>query len=364
MSSLRELYHHWNEQIKSLYEWKRPENHKVLAWLMVAILVGKDVCLERLGVNLPHEAKPESVGQQFRRWLKNKHVDERMVYDPIAREVLQKIRYRRLRIQIDRVQIKTRQNVLMMSVWYRNRAIPLAWICLSHRGHSKQADWEELMDYLAQILPAEKQVIVLADREFGNPARLRYVLKMGWDYAVRLKGNCNFYDPSWGQPFDWWQLNQISPRQGNRYAIPDLRLGMSEFFPFHLACAWAVGSDEPWFIATNLDTPIHALKEYARRFGCEELFSDLKKRGFNWEDSRIPDPKRLSRLLLALALLVFFLLALGRQLRLKQFDLELTSPSHRTRLSLFQTARRWLLRRLAQHRLPDLLFDFHFRRFA
>lgn len=364
MSNLYQLYQQWNEQIKSLYEWKRSENHKVLTWLMIAIMVGKDVCLERLGINLPHEAKPESVGQQFRRWLKNKHVDERMVYDPIAREILEKIRYRRIRVQIDRVQIKTRQNVLMMSVWYRQRAVPLAWICLSHRGHSKQSHWEELLDYLQTILPDERSVIVLADREFGNPRRLGYVERKGWDYAIRLKGNCCFYDPSWGQPFDWWQVHQISPRPGNRYAIPDLRLGMSEFFPFHLACAWAIGSDEPWLIATNLDTPIHALKEYARRFGCEELFSDLKKRGFNWEDSRIHSPQRLARLLLALALLVFFLLALGRQLRLQQLDLELTSPSHRTRLSLFQTARRWLLRRLAQDHLPNHLFDFHFRRFA
>ena len=364
MSNLYQLYQQWNEQIKSLYGWKRSENHKVVTWLMIAIMVGKDVCLERLGINLPHEAKPESVGQQFRRWLKNKHINERMVYDPIAREILEKIRYRRLRIQVDRVQIKTRQNVLMLSVRYRNRAIPLAWICLSHRGNSKQVHWEELMDYLAQILPTEKQVIILADREFGNPARLAYVERKGWHYAIRLKGNCYFYDPVWGHPFNWWQLDQMSPRPGNRYAIPDLRLGMSEFFPFHLACAWAVGSDEPWFIATNLDNPIHALKDYARRFGCEELFSDLKKRGFNWEDSRIPDPQRLSRLLLALALLVFFLLALGRYLRLAQLNLELTSPSHRFRLSLFQTARRWLLRRLAQHRLPTHLFDFHFRRFA
>ena len=364
MNNLYKLYQQWNEQIKGLYEWKRPENHKVLAWLMVAILVSKEVCLERLGINLPHEAKPESVGQQFRRWLKNKHIDERMVYDPIAREILEKIPYRRVRIQVDRVQIKTRQNVLMMCVWYRNRALPLAWICLPHRGNSKQEHWEELMDYLAQILPDEKEVIILADREFGNPARLRYVLKKGWYYAIRLKGNCNFYDPTWAQPFEWSQLNQISPRPGNRYAIPDLRLGMSEFFTFNLACAWASSADEPWFIATNLDNPILALKEYARRFACEELFSDLKKRGFNWEDTRIPDPKRLSRLLLALALLVFFLLALGRHLRLTQLDLELTSPSHRTRLSLFQTARRWLLRRLAQYRLPSHLFDFHSRRFA
>lgn len=364
MSSYQQLYQQWNEQIKRLYEWKRPENHKVLAWMMVAILVGKDVCLERLGLNLPHEAKPESVGQQFRRWLKNKHVDERMVYDPIAREILGKIRYRQVRIQIDRVQIKKRQNVLMMSVWYRHRAIPLAWICLSHSGSSKQSHWEELLDYLQGILPADKTVIILADREFGNPERLAYVERKRWHYAIRLKGNGYFYDPLWGQPFDWWQLDQIAPRMGNAYAIPDVRLGKGHLFPCHIACAWAMGSDEPWLIATNLDHPIQALKEYQRRFGCEELFSDLKKRGFNWEDTRIPDPKRLSRLLLALALLVFFLLALGRHLRLTQRDLELTSPAHRTRLSLFQTARRWLLRRLAQLRLPDHLFVFHLRRFA
>ena len=123
---------------------------------------------------------------------------------------------------------------------------------------------------------------------------------------------------------------------------------MLSLAPTRLACAWAIGSDEPWFIATNLDQPILALKEYARRFGCEELFSDLKKRGFNWEDSRIPSPERMARFLLALALLVFFLLALGRQLRLQKLDLELLAPSHRKRLSLFQCARRWLLRRLAR----------------
>lgn len=364
MSNLYELYQQWNEQIKSLYEWKHVQHHRVLSWLMIAIMVGKDVCLDRLGLSLPHEAKPESVAQQFRRWLKNKSIDERMIYDPIAREILRKIRYRRIRVQLDRVQIKTRQNVLMLSVWYRQRAVPLAWLCLSHRGHSKQSHWEELLDYLQSILPQRLEVIILADREFGNPNRLRYIEQKGWDYAIRLKGNCYFYDPQWGQPFDWWQLDYISPRPGNSYSIPDLCLGMSEFFRFHLACAWAIGSQEPWFIATNLQTPIHALKEYARRFGCEELFSDLKKRGFNWEDSRIPSPERMARFILALALLVFFLLALGRQLRLLQLDLEILSPSHRRRLSLFQTARRWLLRRLAQQRLPDLFFLFHLRRFA
>jgi hypothetical protein len=207
-------------------------------------------------------------------------------------------------------------------------------------------------------------VIILADREFGSVERLRYVETKGWAYAIRLKGNLEFYDPNWGQPFDWLTLHAIAPAIGTQYALTDIKLTKTELYRIHLACAWAVGSDEPWFIATNLSQPIQALKEYRRRFGCEELFSDLKKRGFNWEDSLIRDPQRFSRLLLALALLTVFLLMLGRQLRLQGYDLEITSPSHRRRLSLFQTARRWLRRRLAQDCLPTFLSSRPFWHFA
>lgn len=353
MSSVSKLYHEWAEQLSTLFHWQRPEHRKVLAWLMVAIYVGKEVGLDRLGLNLPREAKAESVGQQFRRWLKNKAIDARLIYDPVARQVVRKMRCRRLRIQIDRVQIKRRQNVLLMSVWYRRRAVPLAWICLPHRGSSHYHQWVELLDYLETLLVADMTVIILADREFGSVDRLRYVVNKRWAYAIRLKGNVEFYDPQWGQPFDWLTLETIAPAVGRQYALTNIAIGKGELYPIHLACAWTLGSAEPWFIATNLPHPIQALKEYGRRFGCEELFSDLKKRGFNWEDSLIRDAQRFARLLLALALLTVFLLTLGRQLRLQKRDLEITSPAHRRRLSLFQTARRWLCRRLAQDRLPD-----------
>lgn len=356
MSSISKLYHQWVEQLSSLFDWQRPEHRKVLAWLMVAIYVGQEVCLDRLGLALPREAKPESVGQQFRRWLKNQAIDPRLIYDPVARQVVGQQRCRRLRIQIDRVQIKRRQNVLMLSVWYRRRAIPLAWICLPHDGQSHQRQWTELLDYLATLLSADMTVIILADREFGSVDRLRAVVKHGWDYAIRLKDNVEFYDPLWGQPFDWLPVRTIALVVGRQYVRMNIAITKGELYPVHLACAWALGSPEPWVIATNLPQPIQALKEYRRRFGCEELFSDLKKRGFNWENSQIRDPQRFARLLLALALLMVWLLTLGRQLRLHQCDLDITSPAHRRRLSSFQTARRWLKRRLAHDHLPDWLF--------
>ena len=361
MSSLRKLYHEWAEQLTALFDWEHPQHRKVLAWLMVAIYIGKDVCLDRIGLNLPREAKPESIAQQFRRWLKNKAIDSRMIYDPVARRVLEKMRCRRLRVQIDRVQIKKRQNVLMMSVSYRKRAVPLAWICLSHSGSSHYRHWIELLDYLESMMPDDMTAIILADREFGSVDRLEYVERKGWHYAIRLKGSVTFYIPNMKPTL---KLSQIMPEIGTQYALTDIRITKNNFYPIHLACAWAVRSDEPWLVATNLAQPIRALKEYRRRFGCEELFSDLKKRGFNWEDSMIRATDRFSRLLLALALLTVFLLELGRYLRLKQYDMEIVSPSHRRRLSLFQTARRWLRRRLSQDRLPHWWHLGLFRQFA
>lgn len=361
MSSLRTLYHEWAEQLTVLFNWEHPQHRKVLAWMMVAIYIGRDVCLDRLGLNLPREAKPESIAQQFRRWLKNKAIDSRMIYDPVARRVLQKMRCRRLRVQIDRVQIKKRQNVLMMTVSYRKRAIPLAWICLPHSGSSHYDHWIELLDYLESILPDDMTAIILADREFGSVDRLEYVERKGWEYAIRMKGNVLFYLPNSKQTL---KLSQIAPKIGTQYALRDIHITKANAHLAHLACAWAKGSDEPWFIATNLAQPIRALKEYRRRFGCEELFSDLKKRGFNWEDSMIRDVDRFSRLLLVLALLTVFLLELGRYLRLKQYDLEIVSPSHRRRYSLFQIACRWLRRRLSQDHLPDWWHLGLFRQFA
>jgi hypothetical protein len=354
----------WDEQLKGLWGWGRAEHRQVLAWLMVAIFVGKEICLDRLGLHLPREAKPESIGQQFRRWLKNQRLDTQGIYDPVARQVVQKMRCRRLRVQLDRVQIKRRQNVLMMSVSYRKRAIPLMWMCLDHAGNSSLSQWKTLLDYLARLLSPDMSVIILADREFGDVERLRYVAQKGWFYAIRLKGNVEGYDPHWGQPVRWLKLWEMAPQIGRQYSLDVISLTKQALYPVSLACAWALGSDEPWFIATNLPRPLQALKEYRRRFGCEELFSDLKKRGFNWEDSLIREPHRFARLILALALLTVFLLTLGRHLRLHGHDLELTSPSHRRRYSLFQIARRWLRRRLALNAIPDWVSSFPIGHFA
>ena len=47
-----------------------------------------------------------------------------------------------------------------------------------------------------------------------------------------------------------------------------------------------------------------ALKAYARRWGIECLFGDTKTRGFNMEDTRLTDPRKLDLLIGLVALAV------------------------------------------------------------
>jgi hypothetical protein len=54
--------------------------------------------------------------------------------------LLVSLRHTRLRLQIDRTMIGERFNVLMVSLAYRRRAIPLVWMVLPHLGNSTFTD--------------------------------------------------------------------------------------------------------------------------------------------------------------------------------------------------------------------------------
>lgn len=51
--------------------------------------------LDKLGSELPLETKAESIAiaQRFRRWLKNGRIDKRIVYNPVARQVVERLLY-------------------------------------------------------------------------------------------------------------------------------------------------------------------------------------------------------------------------------------------------------------------------------
>ncbi len=355
MSGPIRLYHQLHHALKHLGKWGRPESMQTLALLMTGIFHSRDVRLSRIAENIPLDVQEDSVAQRFRRWLKNPRLDERAIYDPVARQLLVSLRHTRLRLQIDRTMIDDRFNVLMVSLAYRRRAIPLAWRGLPHLGNSTFMEREDILPHVVDLLPAGATVLLLGDREFGTPDLMRSAQVYGWDYCLRVKGTSYVYLPT-GQ---WVQLRDLAPDPGTRYYLTDVKLTLSQGYgPIHFALACDDRSDDPWFIATNRCPSPRTLRDYARRFGCEELFSDIKARGFNLALSQLHHADRFSRLLLAIALLYVWVLSIARRVCITRQLRKLTYRIHDHRYRLFQIGRRWLSKQLTLGKslIPDPAF--------
>ena len=79
----------------------------------------------------------------------------------------------------------------------------------------------------------------------------------------------------------------------------------------HVAMVHADGQAEPWIIAmSDRPTPGRA-RDYGLRWGIEAMFSDFKTRGFNLEASQIERTDRLDRLILVLALALYWAVSTG-----------------------------------------------------
>lgn len=345
MSSPLQLYHQFHTSLKEFSKWGRPELVSTLAHMMVGIFMCSDVRLSRIAESVPLDIQEDSVAQRFRRWLKNPAVDEQVIYDPVVKRLLYALRSTRLRIQIDRTMIDDRFNVLILSLYYRKRAIPLVWQVISTgKGNSNQSHWQAIFAHLAELLPPNVEIMILGDREFGQPDMITLLRQYNWDYCLRLKRNYWVYSLKWGL---WLRLSELTLEPGQSRFFTNVWLTKSkQVGGLHLALALDENSDDPWIIATSQTPSARTLREYARRFACEELFSDMKARGFHLETSQLQHAERFSKLVLVVALLIVWMITLARQVRIQRLDRQLTYRYAQGRYSLFQIGRRWLKKQL------------------
>ena len=104
----------------------------------------------------------------------------------------------RLLLIIDPTTQDERVVMLTVSVWYRGRALPLAWAIWPGQQPLTEADfWSRvavLLQTVAELLPVGVAVVWLADRAFGSPAFIDLLTPYGWDYVVRVQGQTRFRD--------------------------------------------------------------------------------------------------------------------------------------------------------------------------
>ena len=136
-----------------------PDLRPRLAEPLVSALVGmsQSVSAQQRAIAgaMPLNTKQQSKIQRLRRLLDNAKLTATDVYQPIVRQALTGLHRQRVHLLLDRVVLTETQNVLVVSLGFRRRSVPLVWRILPHQGSSHLRDQQKLLRAAAQLLPQD-----------------------------------------------------------------------------------------------------------------------------------------------------------------------------------------------------------------
>jgi len=341
---ITELYHTLMKRIIELRPDERITRVRNFAWLMAGIYASRSVHLSKIAGKIPGQAKRLSTTRRMRRLLDNSALQVRSWYEPLARSWLQSqyAALKEVRLIVDGTKVGFAHQLLIVSLAYRRRAIPIAWTWVKQvRGHSKAGHQLALLHYVKGLLPPASTVFLVGDSEFGAIQVLKQIEQWRWHYVLRQKSNTWVWREATQESKrfgDWVEREQQSIWLGRGY------LTQSAPHCTYLIVHWKKGEPDPWCLATNLSDKGIALALYKRRMWIEEMFGDFKGHGFDLEASMLHTFSRLSRLTLAVVLLYLWAVSTGVQ-TIKNGLRHLVDRKDRRDLSIFQIGLRFIERR-------------------
>jgi DDE family transposase len=239
-------------------------------------------------------------------------------------------------------------HTLMAAAVQRGRAVPLLWASYPEWVlHKSQNNLEEgLLLLLRDMIPAEVEVVLLADRGFGRTELARTCQRLGFHYVIRITPDVCIECPS-----HRGNLKDYPVRKGMQRFLKDVQYRQRDPVRQHVAIYWKIGlpkkRDEPWFLMTDLRRKVETLTLlYGKRMTVEELFRDdkNKRNGFALRHTKITQADRLDRLLI-LALAYWLLVGLGLVAR-QRYRPSMWCSSNRTNECSVFTIGRFMLDRM------------------
>ncbi len=158
-----------------------------LLFMMRGLFLAQSVQLDHIARKMPSRAKKLSSHKRFRRFLDNPLVQVRAWYDPFARfTLLSAASAGAVHLIIDSTKIAFGFRLVMVSVAYRRRSLPITWMwAIGTRGHTTTCVQIALLNYVHKLLPIGVPISLVGDSEFGRSLLIAQLREWGWDYALR-----------------------------------------------------------------------------------------------------------------------------------------------------------------------------------
>lgn len=233
-------------------------------------------------------------------------------------------------------------NILTIGIVVNRVAIPIVWKVLpqsTKRGNSNPGDRIKLFTRLLEIIGAKDIFVLTMDREFGGVKWLGWLDQKKIGYVVRIKKNTLVSGRSAHE-------HRVTRRakKGSVHTV----MGMQVYFANKVIQSKG-RRDSHLFIISNRFYGREALALYRMRWGIEQLFSHLKKRGFDLEATHMTEATKLEKLFAIVSLAFLFSFAWGCQLRKIRKQTATTK-----RKSIFRLGLEGILRILGNPHLKEI----------
>ena len=274
-----------------------------VAWAWVPILKEKFYTVRERLRDLYREA-PAKAGKQ------RSELDLSTCWAPWLTWVVEGWHSQQLALALDATTLGQRFTVLAVSVLYRGCAVPVAWkIVKATEPHAWEPEWKTLLSHFQQRVPADWNVIVMADRGLYAKWLFEAITAMHWHPLLRINNQGKFRPQGW---YHWQELKAVVTKVGQRWQGRGtaFKTESAQLECTLLAC-WDEGYADPWLVVTNLSPEAADICWYGLRAWIEQGFKRIKRGGWQWQYTRMDDPARAERLWLALAVATWWLLSVG-----------------------------------------------------
>ncbi len=212
--------------------------------------------------------------------------------------------------------------LLVFSLPANGRSIPLFVKAVAKKageGAMIRAE-NEAIEALQRICHTRSQVIVVADRGFGNQRWIPGVKRLGFHFVQRVASI--FYAETEGYI---GKLDEMNLHRGARMRDWGYgTLGEDQAIEGRLVTAYDPEAKEPWYLVTDLDEASveEIVSIYRRRWWIETTFRDKKNRdwGLGLGNVELKEHMRYERLFCIVALAFIFLTAHGAAAEAEGFD--------------------------------------------
>lgn len=366
MSDSLRLHHTIHSRLRRFLPDEDPRHLDTLAFAMTGLFRAGNVTLSKIAAQAPSPVQQTSRTMRLYRFLKSDRVDPEPFYRPVLQGLMHTFREAPIRLILDTTKVGFEAALASLSLAYRRRALPLLWSAHPNkRGAISMPEAVELLEGVVPYLPEQASVEVTADAAFGRPVFLKALLDRQWDFVVRARTRykVRLLDeaPPEGYPVD----------EKGQLRIGDLAQGLApgayraygrvaftqkhQLEGVYVSVYWKRGEKKPWILLhSKMARPERA---YRRRMWTEELYADIKDGGFGLERTHVRALRRLERLMLLVAWVYVWLIALAARV-VRSGKRYWVDRTDRRDLSYFQIGKRWLEEVLNQDR--PIRFVVHF----